>query len=131
MTRDGPLWLVLLAVGSGAAVGACLRWALSYWLNPKVELLPVGTLSANLLGAYLIGLAVGVFALHPSLPPTWRLVLVTGFLGGLTTFSTFSAESVALLQSGQWAHGMLHWGLHLGGSVTATFAGLATIRLLA
>ncbi len=131
MTRDGPLWAVLLAVGAGAAVGAWLRWALSYWLNPRLASLPLGTLSANLVGGYLIGVAVAVFALHPALPPTWRLVIVTGFLGGLTTFSTFSAESVALLQAGQWSAALLHTVLHLAGSVAATFAGLATARALA
>ena len=131
MTRDGPLWAVLLAVGAGAAVGAWLRWALSYWLNPRLASLPLGTLSANLVGGYLIGVAVAVFAVHPALPPTWRLVVVTGFLGGLTTFSTFSAESVALLQAGQWSAALLHTALHLAGSIAATFAGLATVRALA
>lgn len=131
MTRDGPLWAVLLAVGAGAAAGAWLRWALSYWLNPRLASLPLGTLTANLVGGYLIGVAVAVFALHPALPPAWRLVIVTGFLGGLTTFSTFSAESVALLQGGQWSAALLHTALHLAGSIAATFAGLLTVRALA
>jgi CrcB protein len=131
LTRDGPLWAVLLAVGAGAAVGAWLRWALSYWLNPRLASLPLGTLSANLVGGYLIGVAIAVFAVHPALPPTWRLVVVTGFLGGLTTFSTFSAESVALWQAGQWSAALLHTALHLAGSIAATFAGLATVRALA
>lgn len=131
MTRDGPLWTVLLAVGGGAVLGAWSRWALSYWLNPRLELLPLGTLAANLIGAYLIGIALAVFALHPALSPTWRLVVVTGFLGGLTTFSTFSAESVALLQGGQWSAAGMHVALHLAGSLAATFAGIATVRVLA
>ncbi len=131
MTRDGPLWVVLLAIGVGAVLGAWLRWALSYWLNPRLEQLPLGTLSANLIGAYLIGIALAVFAAHPALSPTWRLVIITGFLGGLTTFSTFSAESVVLLQSGQWATAFLHTALHLGGSIIATFVGIATVRALA
>ncbi len=131
MTRDGPLAVVLLAVGAGAAAGAWLRWALSYWLNPRVASLPLGTLAANLIGGYLIGLAVGVFAAHPALSPAWRLIVVTGFLGGLTTFSTFSAESVALLGSGQWGAACTHTALHLFGSLAATFAGLATVRALA
>jgi len=131
LTRDGPLWVVLLAIGVGAVLGAWLRWALSYWLNPRLEQLPLGTLSANLIGAYLIGIALAVFAAHPALSPTWRLVIITGFLGGLTTFSTFSAESVVLLQSGQWATAFLHTALHLGGSIIATFVGIATVRALA
>jgi CrcB protein len=131
LTRDGPLWVVLLAIGVGAVLGAWLRWALSYWLNPRLEQLPLGTLSANLIGAYLIGIALAVFAAHPALSPTWRLVIITGFLGGLTTFSTFSAESVVLLQSGQWATAFLHSALHLGGSIIATFVGIATVRALA
>lgn len=130
MTRDGPLWAVLLAVGAGAALGAWLRWALAYWFNPRVASLPLGTLAANLVGGYLIGVAVAIFAAHPALSPTWRLVVVTGFLGGLTTFSTFSAESVALLHGGQWGAAALHTVLHLVGSVLATFAGLATVRAL-
>jgi len=131
VTRDGPLWIVLLAVGVGAVLGAWLRWALSYWLNPRVAHLPLGTLSANLIGAYLIGIALGVFAVHPALSPTWRLIVITGFLGGLTTFSTFSAESVALLQGGQWMPAFIHSALHLGGSLVATFIGIATVRAIA
>jgi CrcB protein len=131
LTRDGPLWVVLLAVGVGAALGSWLRWALSYWLNPRFEHLPLGTLGANLIGAYLIGIALAVFAAHPAVSPTWRLLVITGFLGGLTTFSTFSAESVVLLQSGQWASAFLHSALHLGGSLIATFAGIATVRAIA
>jgi fluoride exporter len=131
LTRDGPLWIVLMAVGVGAVLGAWLRWILSYWLNPRLAHLPLGTLSANLVGAYLIGIALAVFAAQPSLSPAWRLFVVTGFLGGLTTFSTFSAESVALLQGGQWTAAFVHTALHLGGSLAATFAGIATVRAVA
>ena len=131
ITRDGPLWAVLAAVGGGAAIGAWVRWGLSYWLNPRLVQLPLGTLAANLVGAYLIGLAVGWFAAMPELPPLLRLVLITGFLGGLTTFSTFSAESVSLLQQGSWNAAAVHVLAHLGGSLLATFAGLATWRWLA
>lgn len=130
-TRDGPLWQVLLAVGAGAMLGAWLRWGLSYWLNPRWTLLPLGTLVANLAGGYLIGLALALFALQPSIGPFWRLLLVTGVLGGLTTFSTFSAESVALLQGSQWGAAAGHAALHLIGSIAATLLGLATVRALA
>jgi len=131
MTRDGPLVTVLAAVALGAVLGAWMRWALSYWLNPRIEHLPLGTLTSNLIGGYLIGLAIAVFAAHPSVPPFWRLVIVTGFLGGLTTFSTFSAESVVLMQGSQWASAAIHAVAHLGGSLLATVAGIATYRLLA
>jgi len=131
MTRDGPLMTVLAAVALGAVLGAWMRWALSYWLNPRIEHLPLGTLTSNLIGGYLIGLAIAVFAAHPSVPPFWRLVIVTGFLGGLTTFSTFSAESVVLMQGAQWASAAVHAVAHLGGSLLATVAGIATYRLLA
>ena len=130
MTRDGPLVTVLAAVALGAVLGAWMRWALSYWLNPRLEHLPLGTLSSNLIGGYLIGLAIAAFAAHPSVPPFWRLVIVTGFLGGLTTFSTFSAESVVLMQGAQWASAAVHAVAHLGGSLLATIAGIATYRLL-
>lgn len=130
-TRDGPLWIALAAVGAGAAIGAWARWGLSYWLNPRLEHLPLGTLAANLIGGYLVGLAVAWFAASPELPPALRLLLVTGFLGGLTTFSTFSAENVALLQQGDWKAAMVHVVAHLGGSLAATVAGIATWRWLA
>lgn len=130
VTRDGPLGLVLLAIAVGAVLGAWARWALSYWLNPRMAHLPLGTLAANLVGGYLIGVAVAVFAAHPAISPAWRLFIVTGFLGGLTTFSTFSAESVALLQGDQFAPALLHASLHLLGSVAASFAGIATVRLV-
>jgi CrcB protein len=131
VTRDGPLGLVLLAIAVGAVLGAWTRWGLSYWLNPRVAHLPLGTLTANVVGGYLIGVAVAVFSAHPAISPTWRLLIVTGFLGGLTTFSTFSAESVALIQGGQTGPVLLHLTLHLFGSIAATFAGIATVRLLA
>jgi CrcB protein len=131
VTRDGPLLAVLGAVGGGAVLGAWLRWALSYWLNPRLAHLPLGTLASNLIGGYLVGVAVAIFAASPALSPLWRLALVTGFLGGLTTFSTFSAESVALLQGQQWGAALLHVLAHLGGSLLATLAGIATVRAIA
>ena len=131
MTKDGPIWLVALAVGSGAALGAMLRWALSYALNAKSPLLPLGTLSANLLGGYLIGLVAAGLASHPSIPPAVRLFLITGFLGGLTTFSTFSSEAVALLSSAHYARAALHILLHTGGSFLMTALGILSWRLAA
>ena len=127
-SRDGPVLVALAAVGAGAVVGAWLRWGLAYWLNPRLEHLPLGTLTANLVGGYLIGVAVAVFAIHPALSPFWRLVVVTGFLGGLTTFSTFSAENVTLLAGGAWGAALLHAGLHLAGSLLATAVGIASVR---
>jgi CrcB protein len=129
--RDGPVLAALAAVGAGAVFGAWLRWGLGYWLNPKLGQLPLGTLAANLVGGYLIGIAVAVFAAHPALSPFWRLLIVTGFLGSLTTFSTFSAENIALLASGAWGAALLHAGLHLAGSLVATAVGIATVRAFA
>jgi CrcB protein len=128
LTRDGPLVTVLAAIAVGAVLGAWLRWVLSYWLNPRLVHLPLGTLVSNLVGGYLIGVAVAVFAAHPAISPVWRLILITGFLGGLTTFSTFSAESVALLQGEQWQAAALHTVLHVVGSILATLVGIATVR---
>lgn len=130
MTRDGPLWQVLAAVGGGAALGAWARWGLSFWLNPRVAHLPLGTLAANLIGAYCIGLALAWFAATPDLSPIVRLLLVTGLLGGLTTFSTFSAENLTLLEQGLWGAAALHVAAHLGGSLLATALGVASGRLL-
>ena len=119
-----------MAVGSGAALGAWMRWGLGLWLNGLFPAIPPGTLAANLIGGYLIGIAVAVFAANASLAPEWRLFAITGFLGGLTTFSTFSAESVALLQQARYASALGHSALHLLGSICATFAGFASWRAL-
>ena len=123
-------WLSVLAIGIGAALGAVLRWVLGVKLNPVLPSLPLGTLAANLLGGYLIGLAIGWLGQHPELPPQVRLLLVTGFLGGLTTFSTYSAEVVAHLESGRFGWGLLLAGTHLAGSLSLTALGLATARAL-
>jgi len=120
--------LSFAAVAAGAALGAWLRWGLSLWLNARVENLPLGTLLANIGGGFMIGIAVGVFENFPELSPEWRLLVITGFLGGLTTFSTFSAESVLLLQRGAYGWAFLHTGLHLLGSIGACIAGLAVWR---
>jgi fluoride exporter len=119
-----------LAVAAGAVLGAWLRWGLAVWLNGQFPSLPPGTLVANLVGGYLIGLVIGVLALQPALPPEWRLFLVTGFLGALTTFSTFSAEVVGLLQQGRLGWALATVGTHVLGSLAMTLAGLATPMLL-
>ncbi|MCK6390128.1 MAG: fluoride efflux transporter CrcB [Azonexus sp.] len=116
-----------LAVGCGAAFGAWARWLLGLSLNPLFVALPLGTLAANLVGGYLIGVAVGVFHLNSGLPLALKLFVITGFLGGLTTFSTFSAEVVERLLSGQLALAMGVAALHLVGSLTATYLGLLTV----
>ncbi|RWA51376.1 camphor resistance protein CrcB [Cupriavidus sp. UYMSc13B] len=125
----GPLGFV--AVGVGAAAGAWLRWGFAVLWNAINPALPYGTLAANLLGGYLIGLAVGFFDVHAGLPPEWRLLAITGFLGGLTTFSTFSSEVLANLIVGDYGWAALHLLLHLGGSLLLTAFGLWTYRMLA
>ncbi len=119
--------LNFLAVGLGAAFGAWVRWLLGLALNLLFIALPLGTLAANVLGGYLVGLAVGVFHINSHFPLAWKLFAITGFLGGLTTFSTFSAEVVERLLAGQpgWAIGLAT--LHLAGSLTATWLGLLTV----
>lgn len=116
-----------MAVSVGASAGALLRWWLGDRLNAAFPLLPPGTLAANALGGYIIGAAVALFASFPALPAEWRLLVITGFCGGLTTFSTFSAEVVGLLQRGEplWALGEV--AVHLAASLLMTFAGIATV----
>ncbi|TFW30309.1 fluoride efflux transporter CrcB [Massilia arenosa] len=120
-----------LAVGLGAAFGAWLRWGLSLWLTQFHAHINFGTVAANLTGGYLVGLALGFFGSHPHIPPEWRLFAITGFLGGLTTFSTFSGESVLLLQRGQYGWALAHILLHLAGSILFCVAGFATWRAVA
>lgn len=119
-----------VAVGAGAAIGAWLRWGLSLALNQIIPNLPLGTLASNLIGGYLVGIAVEVFMHHTTLTLEWRLFIITGFLGGLTTFSTFSAEVVALLsrQEYGWALGVA--AAHLAGSLLLTALGIATVRAM-
>lgn len=124
------MWLSFLAIGVGAALGAWLRFGLSLWLNPMTGSVPLGTLAANLLGGYAIGLALAWLASRPDLPPEWRLFIVTGMLGGLTTFSTFSAEVVDMLQRQHFAWALTTIGLHLFGSLSMTALGWWTWRVL-
>ena len=123
------MWKSILAVALGAALGALLRWLLGAKLNSVFPTIPPGTLVANLFGAYVIGLGIAFFATFSSISPEWRLLVVTGFCGGLTTFSTFSAEVTLLLQQGRlvWAFGAV--AAHVLGSVLMTFAGIGTIYL--
>ena len=120
--------LAFLAVGVGAACGAWLRWGFGLWLGTASARLNLGTLAANLLGGYLVGLALAYFGSHPQLSPEWRLFAVTGFLGGLTTFSTFSGESMLLLQRGDYGWALLHSAVHLLGALTLCVAGFASWR---
>ena len=120
-----------VAVGVGAAIGAWLRLGLSLWLNPQFTKFPLGTLAANLIGGFLVGLAIAYFAKHPELSPAWRLFAITGFLGGLTTFSTYSAEVVGLLERGDILPALVLALAHLIGSFALTALGLATYRAMA
>ena len=119
-----------MAVGIGAALGAWLRWGFGTWFNPVFPTLPLGTLAANLVGGYLVGLAVAYFGEHAGLPPEARLFIITGFLGGLTTFSTFSAEAVTLLARAQYGWALAHMATHLAGSIVMTVLGMLTMKLL-
>ena len=125
--------LSVIAICIGACVGALSRWQLGLWLNPSSSdhgIFPWGTLAANLIGGYLIGLCVGAFQNMLQLAPELRLLCVTGFLGALTTFSTFSVEVVSMLQQGRLALALLTAGIHLIGSLVLTYLGLYTVKLL-
>lgn len=117
----------VLAISIGASLGAVSRWLLGMSLNSLFPGIPPGTLAANLGGSYLIGLAVALFAAHPGIAPEWRLLVITGFLGALTTFSTFSAEVVTLIQQGRWLLAAGAVSIHVGGSLIMTLLGLATM----
>ena len=118
------------AICLGACAGALLRWQLGLWLNHAGAWLPWGTLAANLIGGYLVGIAVAVFHQHPQIDPLWRLMLVTGLLGALTTFSSFSAEVVEMMLADRWGQALTTIALHLLGSLTMTFVGIRTASLL-
>jgi CrcB protein len=120
-----------VAVAVGAALGAWLRWGLTLFLGQLHAHIQLGTLVANLVGGYLIGLALGFFDTSPALSPVWRLFVITGFLGGLTTFSSFSAEAMVLLQRGHYSWALAHSAVHLLGSIGCCIAGYATWRAIA
>ncbi|MFT4102444.1 MAG: fluoride efflux transporter CrcB [Burkholderiaceae bacterium] len=119
----------VIAISVGAAIGALLRYGLSLMMNAMVPAIPMGTLASNLIAAYIVGVAIAFFASAPGLSPNWRLFVITGLAGGMSTFSTFSAELLALLRDGRlaWSFGML--ALHLGGSLALTALGMATVSL--
>ena len=120
------MMMPVLAICIGASLGALARWGLGLWLTPG-GLLPWGTLAANLIGGYLIGVAIAAFQAMPQLDPVWRLLLITGFLGGLTTFSSFSAEVVEFLMAGRYGLALLTAGLHVLGSLAMTVLGLKSL----
>jgi CrcB protein len=123
-------WSGIFAVGGGAALGAWLRWGLSAVLNPIVPTMPLGTLAANLIGGLLMGFAMELLTRHAVISPEARLLVTTGFLGGLTTFSTFSAEVVTLLLRKEYLWGVVVIGAHLVGSLALTVLGILLIRAL-
>jgi fluoride exporter len=122
-------WSVV-AVGGGAAIGAWIRWVLGMLLNPVFPTLPLGTLAANVVGGFLMGVSMSLLAHFEAMPPEIRLLMTTGFLGGMTTFSTFSAETVTLISRGQheWAAALVL--SHVAGSVAATFIGIVVADAL-
>jgi CrcB protein len=124
------MWKAIAAVSVGASLGALLRWWLGLTLDQHFPAIPPGTLAANLIGGYVVGLAMAFFASYTAVAPEWRLLVITGFCGGLTTFSTFSAELVTLMQQGRtgWALGAA--AVHLLGSILMTFAGIGTVLWL-
>ncbi|HTH93675.1 MAG TPA: fluoride efflux transporter CrcB [Rhodocyclaceae bacterium] len=124
-------WISFAGIGIGAALGAWARWLLGLWLNPIFTAIPLGTLAANLIGGYLIGVGVMAFHLNASLPLEVRLFCITGFLGGLTTFSTFSAEVVALIRADAWMMALAAAGVHVIGSLLMTGLGIYTVQRLA
>jgi fluoride exporter len=124
------MWKAIVAISLGGSLGALLRWWLGMTLNPHFPVVPPGTLAANLIGAYVVGMAMAFFATYTAVAPEWRLFVITGFCGGLTTFSTFSAELVTLMQHGRAAWALGAATAHLLGSIIMTFAGIGTVLWL-
>jgi len=124
------MWRAFFAVAIGGVLGCLLRWVLAMALNRYFPTVPPGTLAANLIGCYIIGVAVAFFATYPGLPPEWRLFFTTGFCGGLTTFSTFSLEMVTLMQTGRLVWAFSGIAVHLIGSLLMTMLGMATVAWL-
>jgi CrcB protein len=124
------MWRSFVAVAVGGALGCLFRWYLAIFFNRYFPAIPPGTLAANLIGCYVIGIAIAFFASSPTFSSEWRLFIITGFCGGLTTFSTFSAEVVLLLQSGRSIAALGALGAHVIGSLLMTFAGIATVAWL-
>jgi len=124
------MYLSIFAVGIGGALGSLLRWVLGVRLNSVFPLLPFGTLASNIIAGYIIGVAIAAFARYPGISPEWRLFVITGLMGGLSTFSTFSAEVVSHLQQGRlgWAAGEI--AIHVGSSLLMTILGLGTVALM-
>ncbi|NDZ12317.1 fluoride efflux transporter CrcB [Variovorax sp. WS11] len=118
--------LHVLAICAGASIGALARWGLGLWLTTTA--FPYGTLASNLIGGYLIGIAVATFQALPQLDPVWRLLLITGFLGGLTTFSSFSAEVVSMLMNERLGLALGTAALHVAGSLMLTWLGIRTVH---
>jgi CrcB protein len=121
------MWRSIAAVSLGSSLGALLRWWLGARLNAHFPPIPPGTLAANLIGGYVVGVAVAFFATYTAIAPEWRLLVITGFCGGLTTFSTFSAELVTLLQQGRATWALAAAAVHLFGSLLMTLAGIGTV----
>ena len=121
------MWRSIAAVSLGSSLGALLGWWLGARLNAHFPPIPPGTLAANLIGGYVVGVAIAFFATYTAVAPEWRLLVITGFCGGLTTFSTFSAEVVTLLQQGRATWALAAAAAHLGGSLLMTLAGIGTV----
>jgi fluoride exporter len=124
------MWKPIVAISVGGSLGSLLRWWLGTLFNAYFPTMPPGTLTANLVGGYIIGLAIAFFGTYTAIAPEWRLFVITGFCGGLTTFSTFSAEITALLQQERWAWAFSAAATHLLGSILMTFAGIGTFMWL-
>ena len=130
ITRDGPLWLVILAVGSGAVLGAMTRWTLTYYFNDKVWFLssPLGTALSNLIAAYLMGMALAWLSTRPEISPAVRLFIITGFLGAFSTLTAVLGENLNFILNNQFLAAFEHFLIHICGSFIALVMGVLTVR---